>query len=323
MTDFEIAMSLVACVGSGGAGCLVVGLELAALNSFVAVASGAGFGQTLLNTSIGLGVGLATGGLGQELGLNAWEGLLLGSASAAVTTGVANVISGQEFFQYNVLGSAILTAAQGAATMGLTKVVGVSQASAGTAQGGGGSSDPRYMHRTAWFRDTATGTMQAIDPEGSMENFIKTGESPLLESDDGGDWHRLTHTFKEVVRSMEKIGVDLDAIRVNDSTGAAGQGGITFWNHVFLHEGMSNTDQAYMLTHEMVHAPQWSSLAPVVFLVRYGIEQPFLPNRGYGDPAALAGVPVGSTSPVGRDYSLDGAADHVQCQFFPGGAGCH
>jgi hypothetical protein len=28
-------------------------------------------------------------------------------------------------------------------------------------------------------------------------------------------------------------------------------------------------------------------------------------------------------APVGRDYSLDGAADHVQCQFFPGGTGCH
>jgi RHS repeat-associated protein len=198
----------------------------------------------------------------------------------------------------------------------------VSQASAAEAQGGGeGSGNPRYLHRTAFFTDTASGTQQAIDPEGSMANFITTGESPLLESEGGSNWHRLTHTFKEVVRSMESLGVDLDSIRVNDSTNAAGQGGITFWNHVFLKEGMNNADQAYLLTHEMVHSPQWSRLGPVVFLVRYGIEQAFLPNRGYGDPAALAGVPVGSMSPVGRDYSLDGAADHVQCQFFPG-AGC-
>jgi len=246
----------------------------------------------------------------------------VGAVSSAGTAALTTYAMGGEITASNLL----LAAAQGAVSAGfawgLSPTRPVSQASADEAQKGGDSSDPRYMHRTAWFRDTATGTMQAIDPEGSMENFITTGESPLQPSDDGSSWHRLTHTFKEVVRSMEKIGVDLDAIRVNHTTGAAGQGGITFWNHVFLKQGMSNTDEAFLLTHEMVHSPQWSRLGPVVFLIRYGIEQLFLPNRGYGDPATLSGVPVESTNPVGRDYSLDGAADHVRCQFFPGKFGC-
>ena len=121
MTDFEMAMSLVVCVGAGPAGCTAMGLELAAFNAGVAIGNGAGFDQTILNSAIGLGVGIASGGLGQGLGLGTWGSLIVGSASAAVTTGISNVVSGGDFFQYNVLGSAILSAAQGAATMGLRK----------------------------------------------------------------------------------------------------------------------------------------------------------------------------------------------------------
>ena len=136
MTDFEIGMSLVACVVAGPAGCMVVGLELTLLNSSVALANGAGFDQTILNATIGLGVGIATGGIGQELGAGAWGSLFLGSASAAVSTGISNVLSGKDFFQINVLGAAILTAAEGALTIGLTKVAALSQASARRGQGG-------------------------------------------------------------------------------------------------------------------------------------------------------------------------------------------
>ena len=57
--------------------------------------------------------------------------LVLGFRVRSGGDGISNVVSGQKFFQYNVLGSAILSAAQGAATMGLSKVMPVSQASAG------------------------------------------------------------------------------------------------------------------------------------------------------------------------------------------------
>ncbi len=95
MTDFEIGMSLVACVVAGPAGCMVVGLELTVLNSSVALADGIGFDQTILNATIGLGIGIATGGIGQELGAGAWGSLFFGSASAAVSTGISNVLSGE------------------------------------------------------------------------------------------------------------------------------------------------------------------------------------------------------------------------------------
>jgi len=61
-----------------------VGLILAGMNVGMALASGAGFEQTALNTGIGLGVGVITGGLGQ--GLDPVTSLLMGSASASVTT---------------------------------------------------------------------------------------------------------------------------------------------------------------------------------------------------------------------------------------------
>ena len=127
MTDAELALSLTACA-LGGAGCVVLGLELAAFNAGVALANGAGVEQTLLNTAIGLGVGLATGGLVSSFGGNALVGLLVGSASAAVTTGISNVVSGGSFFGYNTLGAALISAAQGAATLGLQQVAKLSQA---------------------------------------------------------------------------------------------------------------------------------------------------------------------------------------------------
>jgi len=325
--DFTVGLgfaigAVAVCGVTGGTGCVVAGVVIAIYQSFAMAVDGVPFGTILAVNAISITAGLVTAGLGAAAGGSFAAALVVGAVSSAGTAALTTYAMGGEITASNLL----LAAAQGAVSAGfawgLSPTRPVSQASADEAQKGGDSSDPRYMHRTAWFRDTATGTMQAIDPEGSMENFITTGESPLQPSDDGSSWHRLTHTFKEVVRSMEKIGVDLDAIRVNHTTGAAGQGGITFWNHVFLKQGMSNTDEAFLLTHEMVHSPQWSRLGPVVFLIRYGIEQLFLPNRGYGDPATLSGVPVESTNPVGRDYSLDGAADHVRCQFFPGKFGC-
>src|SRR5450631_1956446 len=51
-------------------------------------------------------------------------------------------------------------------------------------QGGGDSSDPRYMHRTAWYRDTANGTMQALDrlPAFSFGGCGIFARKPLIES---------------------------------------------------------------------------------------------------------------------------------------------
>lgn len=130
LNDIELAVSLVACTASAGA-CIIVGVAFALTNTLVAASSGEGLGRAALTAGIGLGIGIATGGIVSHFGGNAIVGLIAGSASAAVTTGIANVISHQKFFQTNVLGAALLSAAQGAATLGLQHLVQVSQASAG------------------------------------------------------------------------------------------------------------------------------------------------------------------------------------------------
>ena len=119
------------CAGSG-VGCIIVGLQFAVFNAAVAIGTGAGAISTVLNTAIGLGVGIATGGLVGWLTKNPLVGLIAGSVSAAVTTGISNAIStkGKYFWGWNMLGAAVLTAAQGAATYGLQQAIAVSQASA-------------------------------------------------------------------------------------------------------------------------------------------------------------------------------------------------
>jgi hypothetical protein len=126
LTDFEIAASVVTCASGYVPACISVGLLFAAMNAGIAIANGVGFEQTAELTAIGLGVGIATGGAAGG-GLT---GLVVGSASAAVTTGIANVAAGRSFLGYDMLGAAFLSAAQGAATMALGQVIASSQASA-------------------------------------------------------------------------------------------------------------------------------------------------------------------------------------------------
>ena len=213
MMDFQLALSVAACVGTGGAGCIAFGLMFAGFNAFVAIANGAGFDQTILNTAIGLGVGLATGGLGQELGLNAWTSLIMGSASAAVTTGISNALSGKSFFQYNVLGAAFLSAAQGAVTLGLQELAPVSKAGADQAQGGGSGAarverlteqqsmeDPNP--RSALEADPASDASKLADNpkvEAALDKAWRDSyaENPSLRHEEGG-WIYQNATTGEV-----------------------------------------------------------------------------------------------------------------------------
>jgi RHS repeat-associated protein len=145
ITDIEFVAAVAVCAVSEGAECYTLGLVIAAMNVGIAVANGASFDQTILNAGIGLGIGLVTGGIGQELGMSVWQGMLVGAASAALTTGISNSLSGRSFFDYNMLGAAMISAAQGAATLGLQKAISVSQASEMTAQGGGGGSGAAHV----------------------------------------------------------------------------------------------------------------------------------------------------------------------------------
>ena len=75
--SWELAVSLVACTASAGA-CIIVGVEFAITNTFAALASGEGLSEAALTAGIGLGVGIATGGLVSHFGGNAIVGLLAG-----------------------------------------------------------------------------------------------------------------------------------------------------------------------------------------------------------------------------------------------------
>jgi RHS repeat-associated protein len=297
---------LAASVIGGAAGGIAGGVTAYGLS--VAARGGTGFSwQDLGESALIGGVSGAIGGFaGQWVpkGSVGWAGVT-GATTAAAGYGISAAIHPEsaswQAFALSVGGG--LAASVATATF------------TGGRQSGSAPKD-KYESKTGYFTDTASGTKQAFDPEGSMDNFVASGECPYMPSD--GPWHPLTHTFKVVVADLREVGVDLDAILVNSSTPAAGQGGITFWDHVFLAAGHSNADEAKLLTHEMVHSPQWWRLGPLFFVIRYlAIEYPFFKHHGYGDPPELNGVPVKSMDPVGRDYSLDGACDHSMYSYFP------
>jgi RHS repeat-associated protein len=188
ITDLELGLTLAVCVGSDGVGCFVLELEFAVFNATVAIGNGAGFDQTLLNTEIGLGVGMATGGLVNAYGGGWLAGLIVGSASAAVTTGISNVISDKSFFGYNVLGAALLSAAEGAAALGLQEVVQVSQASTATSsgQGGSGATDAESRARQQ-AADTGAAEGRASGVAGERESWFAGHESQRTDAPTPGE----------------------------------------------------------------------------------------------------------------------------------------
>jgi hypothetical protein len=127
----EFAMSAAVCVGAGPFGCFVFGIETALFNAGVAVGTGAGFEQTAISTGIGIGVGIATMYAPFLRGMNPLLRLAIGSASAAATTAIASRVSTGKWGADNILVSAFLSAAEGAAMMGIQNVATeISQASA-------------------------------------------------------------------------------------------------------------------------------------------------------------------------------------------------
>ena len=80
-----------------------------------------------MNAGIGLGVGVATFGVGYEFGTVA--GIVSGAVSAAVMTGISNVEAGHSFLGTDMLDAAIISAGSGALTYGLQHAIAVTEAS--------------------------------------------------------------------------------------------------------------------------------------------------------------------------------------------------
>jgi RHS repeat-associated protein len=138
VNDFELLTTIAVCV-PGGPACLLYGIDLALVNTTVAVSEGVPFDQAVVSSAIGLGIGLAAGEVGGDLKFNTIQSLVLGSASAAVSTGISNVLAGKSFFGWDMLTSAMTSAAAGAATLSLHQVFFASEASASTDHGGSGA----------------------------------------------------------------------------------------------------------------------------------------------------------------------------------------
>ncbi len=126
LTDIEVAASIVACATTE-VGCLALGLEFAALNAAIAISDGAGVAQTLFTTALGLGLGFVGGVEFGGPGGSPLANLIFGSASAAYVTAWSEGLSGRDVSGYDLLGAALLSAGEGAATLGLQKVIQLSQ----------------------------------------------------------------------------------------------------------------------------------------------------------------------------------------------------
>ncbi len=174
MNDFELVESIAVCVGTGGAGCLVFGIEMALYNAAVAISMGASFEQTAINTGIGIGTSVTSFGLLK--GINPLLSLAIGSASAAATTALGNRIAGKDWLEMDVLDAAVISAGTGALTIAVGAVV--SKASDAQAQGGGGSGESRLE---AAHRFLDNGGFKLQDPTAGWGGG--SASDPLLLAD--------------------------------------------------------------------------------------------------------------------------------------------
>jgi hypothetical protein len=86
-------------------------------------------------------------------------------------------------------------------------------------------------------------------------------------------------------------------------------------NHVWLDNGESPAYEGYKLGHELAHSAQVALLGPLIFAIRYGVEELVSGFWPYGGP--IPAGPIESFDPAGRDYYLDQAGDHMRNQIFP------
>jgi len=132
----------IAACATGPVGCLVFGLESAVFNAGVSLLNGASYQQTAINFGIGVGVAIVGYDAGPSGSL---QGLVNGSASAAVTTALTNLANKGKWGGDDILAAAFMSAAEGAAMMGIEAVAAkVSQASAAQEGLSGQSAKDQY-----------------------------------------------------------------------------------------------------------------------------------------------------------------------------------
>jgi hypothetical protein len=266
---------------------VVWGLALQALNSSIAVSSGGGFGQTILNTAIGMGVGVLTNGLFSSFGVNPMLNILAGSAASAATTVISSAVSGHGWGSgYNILGAAVLAAATGAAQYGLQRVVALSRSGVIAGQ---------YLRK---------------DPDAGPDWYKLSDQGRAA-----------------LGPAFAKLGFDVANVDIHisdDSVVAALTGARTFGDDVFINTDTWNRwqsspdDQLFLLAHEITHSVQWALAGKVDFITRYLPEETtFGEYDQYHEPQSLTTTDTSAINVLDQRYTLDELADTVATHLEP------
>jgi RHS repeat-associated protein len=277
--DLELLGGIVVCATSAGAGCIVMGLMMTAMNTAIAIDSGAPVDQSLLNAAVGVSIGFLTGGAVSAAGGGPLSQIIAGGASAALATGISNSISHKDFLGYNMLGAALASAATGAVTYGLKQVTALSQA--------GG----KYLKEDpdtgpGWYKLNKQG-LSALKPVFDQYGYdvedvrVHIGDSVV----NLGGYQRT-------------LG---DSVYINGSS----------WQR------LSDDEQLFTLGHEITHSAQWNE-GHVTFAGRYLYEEvKFGQYDQYNVPSSLKSMSVGSFDLRNSNYTLDEIADRIGYEVAP------
>ncbi|MEP6652282.1 MAG: RHS repeat-associated core domain-containing protein [Myxococcales bacterium] len=312
MTDVELGLGIGACVVSSVA-CLVVGIELAVFNSEIAIANGAGVGETIGLNAFGLGIGLMAGGVGADG--SPLMGLLFGSASSAYLTAASEASTG--ISAEDMLGAALLSAATGAVTMGLAKAIAVSQA-----QGGTGSGERQAeVAETAAAQGGNDGSRRHVSGADLLGEKVEHSNAAILRAKGlpVPTYYKLSDAaVEELGPVFNQLGYDVSRVRVSTG-GAWGMDGFTLGDAVHLTTDSSHWSLGLM-AHEITHSVQFD-LRPFYMAGRYTYEAASTAISGlfggqgisemYGPTSALSGTQLSTLDVFDTRVYLDQIADRV------------
>jgi hypothetical protein len=169
MFDLELLETAFVC--ATGPACLAWTISLSVMGALTSISEGASLGQTILMTSINIGLSVAGGEIIGDDG-DLWSAEASGAASAAITNSVSNLLNGRDLGD-NLFDAIAVSAVTAGISYGLQNGLAqaVSQASAGEGQAESGSGESTVEARA---REQAAGAAATQASEGvSVESVLK------------------------------------------------------------------------------------------------------------------------------------------------------
>jgi RHS repeat-associated protein len=223
-------LDAIACVGTGGAGCIAMTALTVYYQTSTMLVSGAPFDQVAATTLFGFGAGMVGGAIGGGiagwLGANPAYQIVGGAIAGMVSGGLTTLAFGGSLGQNMLLGAAS-GALAAAAVWGAQGTNPVSQASADQSQGEGGGSGADRVQAAATgvadedVREFGTSARDSIARENyqsAIANMDAAGElgGPLLGAD--GQPLRTAWTFQVTA----SVNINCGPVNINLSVGLAG-----------------------------------------------------------------------------------------------------